>query len=193
MPPGRHLPPHRSARATGAPAGGRRPEFPGPPFHRRPHLRSCSGGGHRLCAHRSRVDGGSKGDTLERRGGKRALPDGDEKRLHDGIYFRGSIHAGSEPGICPVLSGHQTRVGNSGRIRYICVRKFAGVAQLVRAPDCGSGGHRFESYRQYYPSSTTRHAPGQNRRAPAPAWIQGLPPWVHERPQCDHLHHPHGL
>jgi hypothetical protein len=25
----------------------------------------------------------------------------------------------------------------------------AGVAQLVRAPDCGSGGHRFKSYRQY--------------------------------------------
>ena len=29
-------------------------------------------------------------------------------------------------------------------------KAHAGVAQLVRAPDCGSGGHRFESYRQYY-------------------------------------------
>ena len=27
---------------------------------------------------------------------------------------------------------------------------FAGVAQLVRAPDCGSGGRRFKSVRQYH-------------------------------------------
>ena len=35
----------------------------------------------------------------------------------------------------------------------------AGVAQLVRAPDCGSGGHRFESYRQYIHSSSILHSP----------------------------------
>ena len=66
--------------------------------------------------------------------------------------FVGTLSAGSTSVLCPTTSGHRRRnrvCGGGKRLIPLRFSRFAALAQLVRAPDCGSGGPWFDPRRRY--------------------------------------------